>query len=665
MDGNQLNFEDLIPEEVDAVKAGEISVVKADFSDHLRCGWRELFEGYDELYGITFSSGIPFMEKVIDMFSHVEMIFGCEGVMNNDIAAIMAMQTESVELLAKSQCAVRMAERMDDGTLKLSVSRDTRSHEKIYILKSYDGRCRVITGSANMSASAFCGLQREDIVCFDDEKAFEYYKDRFDDFQTKCADNINKKVILALNNDLDYIRDNIETIPIISTVNEKVVILEQTENEFAEEEIVLDIKGLENEIKPMMPKPPKETRRLVLDGNITKQFARKYSENNNVKKEKARKLPKLHIDYDNGILSFNDKEFNLSPSADCIVSDLKCLDGYMSSLSSFIGNYTQAQKDYYSFLNWYFASLFMPMLRRVGEKNDYGVLPFPVYGIIYGDSNGGKSTFVGLLSKMMCGTKIPFLSSSDFTSGNIEKLKRACEGLPLNIDDLAKLQYDSHYEKIIKDDTWGIADGFINYPAVAISTNKVKSLKSDISKRTVTCFINIRLDKEAGARNSKRINESIRQASTALYCEYVRHMISCVNKMAEDMKNSEKGYFPDIFKESSKTLKSIFEEYAESVPEYVSELSYSDYFGDMAVGKNAMKKLIVAWDNDKKHFKIDEKKHTLAYEYADSSRTYELTYIQQELPPVLEASVVGSTLVMNLDKAREVFKQTFKKRFWE
>lgn len=54
----------------------------------------------------------------------------------------------------------------------------------------------------------------------------------------------------------------------------------------------------------------------------------------------------------------------------------------------------------------------------------------------------------------------------------------------------------------------------------------------------------------------------------------------------------------------------------------------------------------------------------IAYEYADSSRTYELTYIQQELPPVLEASVVGSTLVMNLDKAREVFKQTFKKRFW-
>ena len=316
-------------------------------------------------------------------------------------------------------------------------------------------------------------------------------------------------------------------------------------------------------------------------------------------------------------------------------------------------------------MNWYFASLFMPYLRYVGNKNNYEVTPFPVYGIIYGDSNGGKTTFIRLLSKLMCGTKIPMNSSNDFTSGNIESLKRACEGLPINIDDLAKAQYDAHYEIVIKDDTWGIAEGFINYPAVTISTNKIAAFKSDISKRTVVCFIGSTLDKESGAKNSKRINESMRQATAAFYCEYVRRMLVRVSEMVEEMKTSDDDYFPDIFNDSSLVLKEIFDEYSASTPEYVAVLSYSDYFGDKAIGKNAMKKIIVAWENDKRNFKIDKKRNTLIYTYEDSSRTYELKYIQQELPPVLEAKVVGSSIIMNLEKAGEVFDRTFKKRFWE
>ena len=663
---DQMSLFDIVPEEMEKSFSGQLHVVKAKFVEGANLNWRDLFEGFDELYGITFSSGIGFMEKVMDMFDHVEMIFGCEDIVDNDIAAVMAMETKSVELIAKSKSAKKMAERIDNGSLVISVSRDTRSHEKVFALKSKDGRVRVITGSANMSASAFCGLQREDIVCFDDLEAYEHYRDRFDTFQHNCADNVNQKVLLALEEDPDYVRDNVEEVPIIKTIEKKkMVILEPDEIGESETEIVADIKGLEAEMKPLLPKQKKDNGKLVLTGEFTRAFRRKYTEHANVKKEKAKKLPKLHIDYKNEKLLFNEKEMNLNPSAEQISSDLKCLESYMSSLSVFYGDWQQSQKDYYLFMNWYFASLFMPFLRYVGSKNNYEVTPFPVYGIIYGDSNGGKSTFVKLLSKLMCGTKIPMNSSNDFTSGNIENLKRACEGLPINIDDLAKAQYDAHYEKVIKDDSWGIAEGFINYPAVTISTNKIASFKSDISKRTVVCFIGSTLDKESGAKNSKRINESMRQATASLYCEYVRRMLGRVVGMTEEMKTADDDYFPDIFNVSSLVLKEIFDEYSESSPEYVSELSYSDYFGDKAIGKNAMKKIIVAWENDRKNFKIDKKRNTLTYTYEDSSRTYELKYIQQELPPVLEAKVVGSSIIMNLKKAGEVFDRTFKKRFWE
>lgn len=362
---------------------------------------------------------------------------------------------------------------------------------------------------------------------------------------------------------------------------------------------------------------------------------------------------------------FNDKELSFQNDTENIKNDINCLNKYMSSFSGFHGDWEQAQKDYYAFLNWYFASPFMAYLRNVGIKNNYDITPFPVFGIIYGESNGGKSTFVKFASKLMCGVKVPLNSSNDFTGTSIEDLKRGCEGLPINIDDLAKAQYENHYEKVIKDDTWGIAEHFINYPAVCITTNKVPSLKSDISKRAVTCFIGIRLDKEAGAKNSRKINESMRQTTTSLYCEYVSRMFPLIASMVEEMKGKNDEYFPDIFEISSKVLMDIIKEYSDSVPDYVMELNYSDYFGDKAIGKNAMKKILSAWENDRKNFKIDKKKNTLTYSYADNNRSYELRYIQQELPPALNAELVGSSLVMDLKKAKEIFGLEFKKKIWE
>lgn len=153
-----------------SISTQALNVVKAVYADTVETNWEELFDGFDRLYAITFSSGIEFVNKVINKFSYAEVVFGCEKIIANDIAAIMSVQIDSVQWLAKSKSAGNLANRLDDGSLQLYVSRDTKSHEKIFILESADHkRVRVITGSANMSASAFCGIQRENIVCFDDE----------------------------------------------------------------------------------------------------------------------------------------------------------------------------------------------------------------------------------------------------------------------------------------------------------------------------------------------------------------------------------------------------------------------------------------------------------------------------------------------------------------
>lgn len=657
----QMSLFDFAPDQMESMSNGNLKVVKAEFVEKKNIGWIDLFTGYDELYGITFSSGIQFMEKVFDSFEHVEMIFGCEGVLNDDLATIISAQIKSVETIVKSKSALRIAERMRIGSIDIRVSRDTKSHEKIFILKAKDGRVRVITGSANMSASAFLGIQRENIICFDDYAAFEYYKDIFEDFKEKCSDSVSEKVVLALNEDEDYVRDNIQETPILQTIKKKnVIVLEPCENG-DETEFVADIKGLETEIKPLIPRVKPEKGKVFVTGDTIKAFKRKYDENANVKKVREKKLPKLHIDYDARSLFFNGKELVLSPDMDNVKKDISCLISFIESLSSFHGDYKKSQRDYYRFLNWYFCSPFMPYLRYIGSKNEYGVIPFPVVGILYGDSNGGKSTFINLLSKLMSGVKVTANSSNDFTGTNISNLKTACEGLPINIDDLAKAQYDAHFEKVIKDDNWGILEHFINYPAIVISTNKLASLKPDISKRVVTCRIDIKIDKESGAYNSKRINESMKQATNALYCEYVRRMFGVISDMESAMREGEEAYFPDVFKASSIVLKDIFQECCGEIPEFVNELSYSDYFGDLAIGKHAIEQIKTAWQTEPKMFKVDKKKNTLIYTYPEGGRLYELRYLQEELPPALEIQVTSRSLVMKLDVAMEVFGEKFKR----
>ena len=648
--------------------APQIEIVKAQFIATEDSDWEKLFEGFDELYAITFSSGIDFASEVVKKFSYAEIIFGCEEVINQGFATIMAVQQALVEQLAKRKSAVELAGLIEDGRIRLYVSRDVKSHEKVFCLRSKDGRVRIITGSANLSASAFCGFQRENIICFDDENAFNWYKKRFDTFREKCSDSVTHKAFTATIDDGDYLSSNPEEVPVLKTMAQKDVIFleEPTEDDLDEGIIVANIKGHENEIKPMLPKPKKEQGKLIFTSENIRTFAKKRTEVSGEKKNREKHLPKLHLDYETQRLSFNGKECNLNPPPESIRNDIHFLFSFMKSFDSFCGDVLEAQRDYFAFMNWYFASIFMPYLRYLAKMHFYNVeQQFPVVGIIYGESNGGKSTFVRLLSKMMCNARIEQNFSDDFTATNIGNLKRACEGIPIFIDDLDKTQFTNNSGKIIKDDEWGIADRFINYPAIVITTNELPALKDYISKRAIGCRISIRVEKEIGIHNAKKINESFKKVSNSFFCEYVRRMLDRVSEMKNNMMEDRDDYFPDIFRVSSETIIEIMKEYAEvEIPKYVRVVSYSDYFGERVVGKNAIQKIVTAWDNEPRQFRVDKKKNRLIYTYPETANLYELRYIRDELPPKLNASVNARSLSMDLKAAEEFFNKRFRKKLF-
>lgn len=542
-----------------SISTQALNVVKAVYADTVETNWEELFDGFDRLYAITFSSGIEFVNKVINKFSYAEVVFGCEKIIANDIAAIMSVQIDSVQRLAKSKSAGNLANRLDDGSLQLYVSRDTKSHEKIFILESADHkRVRVITGSANMSASAFCGIQRENIVCFDDEAAFSHYKVLFETFKETCSDNVSYKAVVNTMNQEDYLKENIKEVPVFQSIEkQKLVFLEQAQPEDeVEYEIVADVKKMQELVKPIMPKMPVQANRIVVAAEPMRAFGKRYTEVRRVAAEAVKQLPKLHIDYDAGTMTFNDENIDLNPNLSEVAKNIKSIQKFFSGMDYFYGDVEQAKKDYFKYMTWYLATPFMAYLRYFASRNNYDTKLFPMYGVIYGDSNGGKTTFIKFLVKLMCGETVKMNTTEDFTATRIDGLKRVCEGLPLNIDDLAKTQFQNHSERVIKNDEWGISDRLVNYPAVSITSNKITSLTKDLSKRAIICRIGAKIDNERGAKNSKRVNESMSELTTAFYGEYVRRMLVCIDEMTTEMRENANGkeYFPDIFHASSSVI---------------------------------------------------------------------------------------------------------------
>lgn len=618
-----------------SISTQALSVVKAVYADTVETNWEELFDGFDRLYAITFSSGIEFVNKVINKFSYAEVVFGCEKIIANDIAAIMSVQIDSVQRLAKSKSAGNLANRLDDGSLQLYVSRDTKSHEKIFILESADHkRVRVITGSANMSASAFCGIQRENIVCFDDEAAFSHYKVLFETFKETCSDNVSYKAVVNTMNQEDYLKENIKEVPVFQSIEkQKLVFLEQAQPEDeVEYEIAADVKKMQELVKPIMPKMPVQANRIVVAAEPMRVFGKRYTEVRRVAAEAVKQLPKLHIDYDAGTMTFNDENIDLNPNLSEVAKNIKSIQKFFSGMDYFYGDVEQAKKDYFKYMTWYLATPFMAYLRYFASRNNYDTKLFPMYGVIYGDSNGGKTTFIKFLVKLMCGETVKMNTTEDFTATRIDGLKRVCEGLPLNIDDLAKTQFQNHSERVIKNDEWGISDRLVNYPAVSITSNKITSLTKDLSKRAIICRIGAKIDNERCAKNSKRVNESMSELTTAFYGEYVRRMLVCIDEMTTEMRENANGkeYFPDIFHASSSVIADIFEACGIDLPDYVRILYYNDYMGDESIGRAAIEKIELAWQADPSKFRVDKKQNRLIYSYPPDGPWYELKYIADE-----------------------------------
>lgn len=633
----------------------KLDVVKLSYISAEAMTWKELFNGFDELHAITFSSGINFMYALLEMFVKVELIFGNEMVMSNSMQDIMAYQSNLLDRIRKEagDRKQRLLDRIDNDTIRLYVARQQLSHEKIYLLKASDGRKRVIMGSANMSYNAFGGRQRENISYIDDEAAYDWYMSCFEELKESSTDEISRKAILCADS-----FENIDTLPISETVKVRKTLIIEPSTEVSEDvQFILDTHKLSKELSPIIPNKDKKTGRIVIAPEIIAKIRRTRSDEVIKERDLRSEYPQLNVDVNERKVTLNGEKLDLSPSSSEIANDVALFLNYMEGYKKFHGDYQGMQYRYFEFANWFFCSPFMATMRDMAARFDQNKLPYPVFGLVYGQSKAGKTSFLETLLKMMIGQK-PKVSAPDFTRSSIEALKRTVQGAPIIVDDLTQTRFSQHAIETIKNDDFGISEHLTTYSAVVISANEdVKAVAPEVIRRTVICRV------EAGLTNTEVMKSNIvrtvqQKIGTAFYREYLRRMLEIIPDLIESMKSIEAESAPDILEESSKVIVNILNEFSDQVPNYIRQLSLEDYFSEHVTGKHAKTAIINAWKTSRKSFEISKKSNELRY---NAGQTYEADRLMKELPETLEARKSREWVVMNLEQAKGFFGIDFKK----
>ncbi|MBR4769426.1 MAG: phospholipase D family protein [Clostridia bacterium] len=631
----------------------KVFVVEAEYKGAQSVTWQELFSGYDHLLAITYSSGLSFVCDLLSLFEDAEVLFGNENVMSYSLQTVMAYQNAFIDTIrnTKSGKKKKLLDRIEKGTVRFYVARRQLSHEKIYLLSSNDGRKRVIMGSANMSSNAFCGHQRENICYMDGEEAYSWYYDIFESLKETSTDKIARGAIEESN-----LEDNIEKLPVMETakINRVLEIVPENNKELIEFQLRVD-KNAEA-VKRILPKTDDKTGRISLTPDKIVKMQRQKTEEIVREKELTGACPELIVCVEEKKVTLNGKPLLLSPKKEEVAHDVNLFVEYMKGYEQFHGDWKGMQQRYYEFANWFFCSPFMATMREWATRYDQNRLPYPVFGLVYGQSKAGKTSFLETLLKMMIGQK-PKMQAPDFTRTYIENLKRQVKGAPIIVDDLTNTRFNQHAIESIKTDDFGVVEHMIDYPAVVISANEdVKAVAPEVIRRTVICRV------EAGLTNTETMKSNVvrtvhREIGTALYREYLARMLEIVPLLIDEMRQ-DKSDAPDILKYSSEVLFSIINENTEQMPDYVRELSLDDYFSERVTAKYAIKTIQTAWRVSPKSFDVKVKSNELRYY---SGATYEADRIMKELPETLEAKRAKDCLILNLEQSKEFFGIDFKK----
>ena len=544
------------------------------------------FDGFSSMRALTYTPSIPMILELLKDFDYekFECIFGHGGILNRDAADILAFQSIVDEKLNKGFVGVKglsderrkiIYDRAASGTARFYVVKDAIAHAKIYLLER-EGLRRVIVGSANLSETAFSGRQAETLIAFDnDEAAWEHYSKQYEAVRDIATSRLvlREKPIPA---ELMPIQET----PVLKDAesSEKgVAIYVPSEGEGEVEFSVPQVLHQVESIKPSRRQAladirPDRSGNVRFVPRIVKQMT------SIVTSRHESEGPKTYLTFSGGVLTLSDNEMSMEVNPSEVRSDVEAwLEFFGNYSKGFVGDVPRLQRDYFTFMCWFYFSPLMCDVRNAALRMGHFSFDQPMFSVLYGQSNCGKSSLIDTLMTSMF-THPRTIEAQSFTRSNLRGLQESYKRFPVVFDDVTRDRFSRHAPEIIKDETLL----FPEYPCFALSMNAdARSFPPEIVKRCLMIYTRTSLpgDNPVARRTLQRSVASIRERlTTSLYRQYLSQALEELESVHEARQPGDEEV--DALEFSSTVLCSIIEANlppSTSMPDWCAPMTLSEY----------------------------------------------------------------------------------------
>ena len=534
----------------------------------------QYFAGFDTFRGLTYTSSVPMIAALLrdHDFRDFECIFGHGGILSRETADVLAFQAvvrgdlERQILRLKGVTDERrqaLYDRIADGSVRFLVVKDAIAHAKIYLLSggnakganalsgsiegdgqegASDGsapdRRRVIAGSANLSERAFSGRQAETLIVFDDDRvAWDHYVAQYEAVRDASTSRV------PISPDPAPVEQvHIERTPALVEAEENpegtmlylpAQGLEEAEASYPS--VVARMEAVKPAIRRGMAGASRPDRRgnLRLTPRIVREIVRV------VRSRDAEAGPPTYLARTGDAFTLSDAPYPLEADPDAVRGDVAAWLAFFDNYEhGFVGDVPRLQRDYFTFMCWFYFAPLMCDLRNAALRSNAFSFDQPLFAVLYGSSNCGKTSLVEALMASMFGHP-RIVDTQDFTPGRLRGLQQSYKRFPVVFDDVTRDRFNRYADEIVKDETIPFAE----YPCFALSMNAdARSFKSEIVKRCLMIYTRTALpgDNTAARRRLQRSVAAIRERmSTSLFREYLRRMLAELDDMeAADATNA-------------------------------------------------------------------------------------------------------------------------------
>jgi len=640
--------------------------------------WQDLFTGYTELKAITFSSSLGMIKHLCRMFSRMEIILGNERVAGSKLDLLQEQYgLVSTLKFENKKSGNIISDKMARGDFSIFVTKldGKTSHQKVFLLRNPEkGEYRVITGSANLSFTAFAGEQMEIINVADDYDSYTIYDDIYEKTKEFSTQEVTVENVVAL--DLEHI----DQLPVFSEVEERKVvkIVEPSNADDTTITYITQKDSFKNALKEAGIKEEdlveKHGKSRLLTVDSFRSLKQKISFASDKIKRQYVNFPAFEYNPDEGILLLNGEPMDLETnSREDVGRDIdlliKFFDGYFATDVPFTGNVALSVEKYFATIVYSFAAPFISVCRYYYAKTAGEPFAFPMFLLLRGISNAGKTQLLRFILRLMFNPYHINISNSQgvFQSATSEEnspnalLNRTAQakGFPIMLDELNKLRWKDYADKVVKRDIVNL----VNVSPVIMASNEVSPLSEALIKRTIVFDVNMSVPR----RGNRLVRSNIRDTKKitgALYREYLHRMLQQMPEFLNRFNNNDR-FAPDLFALSSMTLVEIFKEHLEEkkIPDYVHNYDL-DYYTDRVNIEENRVKLLKMYLNEGDTWDVNRKQNKVVINF-DAS--YKADYFQREYKEECGIEYFGGmSVTLDLEKTEKFLGKKLKgKSFWD